>query len=388
MRILLLSDFFPPVRGGLEFHVDSLASALSDRGHVVAVATLTPRATPTHPAVQAFTIRALASWVLPHATRDRPFHPPVPDPLAAADIGKVLRVFRPDIVHGHSWLAVSLPRRLKVPLVLTAHDYGVVCQLRTLVRRDGSLCVGPSTACFKCGSSRLGLAKSGMLSLGTPLGRRWLSPDHLIAVSSTVADAIRGRFDCETTVIPNFIPDIPETAPIPVLGIPPQPYVMFAGDPSPHKGLQWLLDIWRDDYPPAADLLIAATRQFDSKLPPRVTVLQLDRPQVASALASALVAVVPSLWPDPFPTIALEAMAAGTPVIANRVGGLTDMYQNGVQGFLIEPGDGVEFRGRLDELLRDPATCSRMGQAAHAHVERFQARSVVPLIESIYDGCL
>jgi glycosyltransferase involved in cell wall biosynthesis len=385
MRILLLSDFFPPVRGGLEFHVDSLASALSDRGHTLAVATLTCDPIATHPAVQAFTVRAAATRLLPHATRERPFHPPVPDPLAVADIRNVVQTFRPDIIHGHSWLSVSAPHRLGVPLILTAHDYGFVCQLRTLIRTDGSLCGGPSRACFKCGATRMGLAKSALLSLGTPVGRRWLTPNHIIAVSSPVASAIKNYFDCGITTIPNFIPDDFAMPPKPIRGLPPQPYVMFAGDPSAHKGVQSLIDLWRGATPPAADLLIAATREFDDPLPKRVTVLQLDRGQVSMALATAHAAVAPSLWPDPFPTIVLEAMAAGTPVIANRVGGIVDMYQDGVQGFLVEPGNLAELRARLEGLLTNSGERRRMGEAARAHVRRFQASSVVPRIEAIYD---
>ncbi len=52
MKVLLVSDFYPPVRGGLEFHVDGLASELVNRGHQVHVATLTADATASNPGVQ------------------------------------------------------------------------------------------------------------------------------------------------------------------------------------------------------------------------------------------------------------------------------------------------------------------------------------------------
>jgi glycosyltransferase involved in cell wall biosynthesis len=67
-----------------------------------------------------------------------------------------------------------------------------------------------------------------------------------------------------------------------------------------------------------------------------------------------------------FPNSLLEAMAAGRPVVATRVGGIPDVVLDGVTGFLTEPGDVRAIADRLDRLLGDPALRARMGAAGRA----------------------
>ena len=70
--------------------------------------------------------------------------------------------------------------------------------------------------------------------------------------------------------------------------------------------------------------------------------------------------------------VVLEAMASGTPVVCSRLGGLVEVVQHGVTGFLVEPGNVAELHERLAELLHNPALARRMGQSARALVlERF-----------------
>ena len=66
--------------------------------------------------------------------------------------------------------------------------------------------------------------------------------------------------------------------------------------------------------------------------------------------------------------VALEAMASGTPVIASRVGGLPEVVEDGVTGFLVPPGDSATLRQRIDTLLDDRAMASRMGMQARDRV--------------------
>jgi spore coat protein SA len=68
----------------------------------------------------------------------------------------------------------------------------------------------------------------------------------------------------------------------------------------------------------------------------------------------------------------VEAMASGTPVVASRVGGLTEVIVDGVTGYLVEPGDIAHMRDRLRVLLDEPALARRLGAAARDSVmERF-----------------
>ena len=59
--------------------------------------------------------------------------------------------------------------------------------------------------------------------------------------------------------------------------------------------------------------------------------------------------------------VALEAMAGGTPVIASRLGGLPEIVEDGVTGYLVPPGDVSALRDRLTQLLADPAAVAQLG---------------------------
>jgi glycosyltransferase involved in cell wall biosynthesis len=74
----------------------------------------------------------------------------------------------------------------------------------------------------------------------------------------------------------------------------------------------------------------------------------------------------------------LEAMAAGVPVAASRAGGLVDVIEHGASGLLVAPGDSRAWADALEQLLLDPAACSRLGSAGRQRIaERFTAQRMV-----------
>lgn len=112
----------------------------------------------------------------------------------------------------------------------------------------------------------------------------------------------------------------------------------------------------------------------------------------AGALAlygGADICVVPSLWEEPFGLVAVEAMAAGRPVCASRVGGLREIVRHAETGFLFDRGDSVELAGQLDRLLDSSSLRARMGQAGRRVVEQYYdwqgiiERHYVPFIERL-----
>ena len=117
MRILLLSQFYPPVIGGEERHVRNLALALAARGHQVSVATQAGREASgmtMDGAVRVWRIRGTAQRAgALFSQADRPFAPPFPDPELMLGLRRVIASENPDIVHAHNWLLHSyLPLRL------------------------------------------------------------------------------------------------------------------------------------------------------------------------------------------------------------------------------------------------------------------------------------
>ena len=84
----------------------------------------------------------------------------------------------------------------------------------------------------------------------------------------------------------------------------------------------------------------------------------------AFAVVNRMTVMVHPSFSEGFGLAVLEPMAMGKPVIATRVGGLREAVRDGVNGFLVEPGDGDAMAARLDQLLADPALRGRLGEAA------------------------
>jgi glycosyltransferase involved in cell wall biosynthesis len=106
--------------------------------------------------------------------------------------------------------------------------------------------------------------------------------------------------------------------------------------------------------------------------------------ELARELAGASVVVMPSLWPEPFGLVGIEALAAGRPVIASATGGVLDWLADGVNGLLVRPGDAPALAGALNELLCDPARQRAMGAAGREMVAaRFSPeRHVAALLDA------
>jgi glycosyltransferase involved in cell wall biosynthesis len=108
----------------------------------------------------------------------------------------------------------------------------------------------------------------------------------------------------------------------------------------------------------------------------------LGREQIKELYASAEVLVMPSRW-EGLPLVALEAMRAGLPVIATRVGGIPEAVQDGVTGRLVELDAPSELASVLAGL--DAGTLARMGvNARRRYLEAFQVQRVVHELDALY----
>jgi len=109
----------------------------------------------------------------------------------------------------------------------------------------------------------------------------------------------------------------------------------------------------------------------------------LDQKRLAELYRDVDICVVPSVWPEPFGIVALEAMACEKPVVVTRVGGLQHIVDDGVDGFVVEPFDSAALRDRLKKLIENPALCRSMGKAGRAKVLKEYQWSTI--IEQYYE---
>jgi glycosyltransferase involved in cell wall biosynthesis len=417
MRILMVTQFYAPTIGGQERVVEDLSRELIARGHHVAVVALQQGGRPPVSdvsGVRVYRIRSTsARFFRGYIDPTRPHSPPAVDPKAARELRQILKLEKPDLVHGHDWLIHSylpLKRRHGPGLVVTLHDQSLVCANKRLIR-NGEACTGPGPAkCLRCSASHYGRAKGPAITVGN-----WVMSaterglvDMFLPVSQVVADAarLRGR-RAPHRVIPNFLPAAADsTAQGEKLAGLPRKFILFVGDVARDKGVGVLLEAHKllEDPPPL--LLIGRIVDPDALEPAfgperlasaallaaPIGNVRAVGPQphevVLDAFRRSTVTVVPSLMHEAFGLVAIEAMSAGLPVIASNIGGLPDIISDGKNGILVEPGDVEALRAALARVLANSALRSRLRAAAKRRAADFAADVIVPQVEQAYEEVL
>jgi glycogen synthase len=344
VHVLQLAWELPPrLFGGLGRHVDGLSAALAAAGVEVTAATpeLLGDERPPLPGVRV--LRAA---------------PPAAAPPEGAWVAEVLdanarmaeRVLRAgvvaDVLHVHDWMAGHCARvlapALGLPVVATVH------------------------------ATERG-RHQGHVPAGTPA---WVDAQEraLVALADRVvvcADHVRehvvahlGAHPRRVAVVAGGV-DAAAWADGPTRPAGALPRVVAAARLEHEKGLQVLFEATADlrcevvvagrgSAGPALRRAAHAGVRFDG---------HLEQPALAALLRSAAVVAVPSLY-EPFGLVALEAMAAGAPVVASRTGGLRDLV--GGAGLLVPPGDAPALRRALARVLEDPALAARLAAAGRA----------------------
>ncbi len=372
MRVLQLTQRFPPAIGGVEDHVLRLSRKLQERGVDVTVATTDLR-------------RDVPFERLPAARESQPFPVVRHRAFRLADAPNGLGIVAPtmllgvldssaDVLHAHgygsfpTWAGSAAKTLDRSALVITSHsDRG-----------------GPSISkrIFDRVTPRLTLQRSS----------------RIIAVTRHEAEYLvdLGVDEERITVIPNGV------EPTEFLGIPrPQPLrasvtALFVGRLAPRqKGLEPLVEalarVPRDldlrlrlvgeDWGGAA-LVDELARRLGIR--DRVTITgPLPRQALLAEYANADLLVLPSRF-EPFGIVLLEAMASGLPVVACRVGGIPEVVADGETGLLVEAGDVEGLAAALARMAREPELRGRMGERGRARCVSYSWDALLPRVLEVY----
>jgi glycosyltransferase involved in cell wall biosynthesis len=107
--------------------------------------------------------------------------------------------------------------------------------------------------------------------------------------------------------------------------------------------------------------------------------------RIAGYYRDASLAVMSSLWPEPFGATGLEAMRCGLPVVAFDAGGIREWLLDGVNGFLVPWMDRATFATRVDTLLRDKELARRLGDNGRRFAdERFNFSAYIDGLEKLF----
>ncbi|MGH2880351.1 MAG: glycosyltransferase family 4 protein [Solirubrobacteraceae bacterium] len=394
MRVIELTDLYPPAIGGLERFVSLLSAGLARRGHEVHVVASALPGSPEVERADGVTVHRvplLYQKLAPGLGEDsaRPFHPPAPDPWFRWRMAGIVKDVRPDVIHAHAWsgfsaLSLTAPR---TPVMLSAHDYGLVCAKKSLVHRSGAACSGPSwRRCGACAGAHYSAAKGNVLAAASLCSLRLLRRvTKLTAVSDYVAERLSptiGRVGCgpvETlhSFVPDGLYDSGWRAERPDFVPGEDDYLLYVGQLSSHKGVDVLLNAYRRLSSPPPLVLLGTphpTTPSADSLPPGVLMrTNVPHEGVIAAMVRAACVVVPSVWPDPLPMTVSEAQNCGVPVIASAVGGIPEQILDGQTGWLVPPADERALADRISRLLAGAESAGAMGRAGRANGQRFAA---------------
>ena len=394
MKFCMVTTFFGAQSfGGDAAYVDRLSRALARRGHEVhvfhcadsfeAVRGKHPlRPFEPAPGVQVHLLKSRAGVLSPLATHltGKPF-------FKGRKLREAFEKIEPDVVHFHNISLVGGPGVLDLAptctRIMTAHEHWLICQMHLLWKYDQKICERPSCAtCALAGKRppqfwrRFGGIERGLQNL-----------DALIFPSLHALNEHRKRgVGAPMVHLPYFLPDDwsggiedeePERS--------ARPYLAAAGRLVKMKGFQRIIPLMRQI--PEIDLRIAGTGPYE----PTLRALARDVPNVrfeglldgkglARLFHGARAVAVPSLFPETFGYVVLEAFAVRTPVIVNLNGGAlaeTGVASGGGLGYRTD-SEWIEAARRLvrnrdlrDELA-DGGFANRTGEWSEAaHLDRY-----------------
>jgi len=154
----------------------------------------------------------------------------------------------------------------------------------------------------------------------------------------------------------------------------PERNVLFAGRVDDAKGVKVLVKAFSiaGSEIPDATLTIIGDDDFKAGQGGNIKTLPWQgREEMKKLFAKAMVVALPSLYLDPFPTVNLEAMAAGKPVIGTCFGGTKEAVSNNETGYIINPYNEKELADKIVDLLKNPEKATAFGKAGRTRIKEF-----------------
>ncbi len=397
MNILQIGSYlYPDLVGGAEVSAQNIYRLLTEAGHrvvrmrsAVGEASLKTRAKPTGP----------GEW---RAESWRPFEPIVQGGRTAKAVFYAMEFMarfdreslralieeeQIDVAIMHSMRGIGYDilnalADLNVPSIFFLHDFALVCMNKSMVR-GGVLC---GTSCGQCrvveGNSRSALMRIDRVALVGPSAQIVERASKAVGIAGLRAEHIPNPNRYAITPRPRGIADQPFT-------------IGYVGRLDAEKGLAGLLPVV-DDLASRHDIrfLLAGKGSLEDEVVAfaaerpwvdfRGYVDPSETPKVYDAID---IMTMPSLWPENFPGVAVQAIISGAPVVGFATGGIPEIVDDDVSGRLVPFGDFDALRVAIEEIVEDPARLARMSLGAIESAKRFDpdalAARLLSLIEDV-----
>lgn len=419
MNILVLSDHFPPDTSGGAAQIALIqCRALQRLGHDVQVLSVrTDRTATTDVEVEGVPVHRLH---IRYPLRWRAYLS-LNNPVAVRAVRGFLAARSFDIVHAHNihtyltYHSLRLARRRGLPVVLTAHDVMTAAYQKfdSYIDPDWRDC--PEAVDYRVTPwSQIKLQRFRYFPLRNAIIRRYVgryvdavvSPSDELIKFLHVNHVVAGRM----VTIHNGIDSSRFTARTNQMAafrraqnLKGRQLILFAGRVNgPKGGAQILAALPRivERVPQAGLLILAPPGGYGEWMLDRAAEMGvrehihfagwLGGDDLAAAYSAADVCAIPSVCFDNFPTVALEAGAAGLPVVATCFGGAKEIVMDGETGYILNPYNTDLLAERIVRLLSDERLRRRMGEAARQRVRQHfdwlnQAARLVELYREVLD---
>ncbi len=388
MKILLINDF-GSLQGGAEVQIVALRNGLRERGHDARL--FTTRASNVN-------LPILSDYQCFGTTSSLRTVTQVANLSAYKTLRVILHDFNPDLVHIRVMLWQISPIILSLlsdyPTIFNVADYKTHCPRAKKILPDGRACKDQAgVACLKnrCFSS---IPQWGFEMMQQSLWQHYQS-----AVNCVVAQSDGSRVYLEElglhvdTVIHNGVVDKPQRP-----SLTSRPTVAYTGRLSWEKGLTTLAHAFQQTLQknPHVQLLVIGSgtdkrslqQLFDKlNIKDNTTLIDhIDPSELDHYLSEAWLQVVPSIWQEPFPNVATEAMMRGTAIVASRIGGLQDIVEQDVTGYLVDTGDASALSEAITKLLSNRERAETMGQKARDRaLTHFPMSRTIDNFEALYN---
>ena len=428
MRILLAAhQFFPEHYAGVEIVTLGLAKEFRRRGHETFV--LAPKRSilgndikPGEVEDYEFEGIPVRRIGRPREGISRPYNLDYRNDVMAERVREYMQEIRPDIVHaehfqGLSARAIPAFKKSGVPLVYTATDFWTICPVVDLRRHDGVLCTGPElTHCTRCIASRypgtrmkavidrapdVAIKAAGALS-ETPLSNisyplrqvgalkerpgyireRMELVDHIIVYTHLMRDLLLANgIGREKIEVSPYGIDTSRLLDVARKRNPSERLrVGFVGTLAPHKGCDILIKAFKL-LPPEVDVTLDIYGNLERFKPfikqmrriagddERINFVgPFQRERVGEVFSALDTLVVPSRWYENQPGVILEGFAAGMPVVATDLGGMSEFVHHEKNGLLFELENAQDLSHQLRRLAEESGLMERL-RAGIGHVK-------------------
>ena len=321
--------------------------------------------------------------------------------LARRRMRNVLGETRPDIVHVHNVYPLISPsvlvecRRAGMPVVMTVHNYRLVC--------PNGLHLSRGEVCERClgGREYWCVLRNCEGSLPKSIGyalRNWVARKRRAFLDNVTMYAALTEFQRQRLIAEGFPAERIAVVPNMVAcdgcaeGTATGDYVAYVGRISPEKGVTHLLSAARR----LTDIAFKAAGSYDrmphlpGEAPANCEFLgQLGTERLNGFYSQARMLVLPSTWFEGFPMTIAEAMVRGKPVVCSRIGGLPEIVDDAVTGLLCEPGNADNLAEKIRYLWDRPDLCRKMGQAGgEKAIREYSPEKYCERLMAVYEKAL